>query len=223
MPGAVVSRIRIQHDGQHPSAMCRPDHEHGALNTRTRISEHDAIAVADLTNFLGANVMTRELLNGRLRYQQDGDQHSATVRQHARNARAGAFRSWRPLPVVVRSTVRAGPRRSRRQLPRALRLVDLTPHPTRLDARGAEIEAMAPMARIANQIRHDRGRRRPLSRASGVPFDAQQDAAHPLLLLDEGGSLAYCHKRPTIPRSSRSPRPTSVGTAPSSRKHPSET
>lgn len=40
---------------------------------------------------------------------------------------------------------------------------------------------------------------------------------------DEGGSLAYCHKRPTIPTSSRSPRPTSVGTAPSSRKHPSET
>ena len=28
---------------------------------------------------------------------------------------------------------------------------------------------MAPMARIANQIRHDRSRRRPLSRASGVP------------------------------------------------------
>jgi hypothetical protein len=46
--------------------MCRPDHEHGALNTRTRITQHDAIAVADLTNFLGADVMTRELLNGRL-------------------------------------------------------------------------------------------------------------------------------------------------------------
>ena len=79
MPRAVVDGVGVEHSGQHSPAVCRADHEHGTLDARPRVADHDAIAVADLADLLGSDVMVGELLNRPLRDQQDRDQHRVKV------------------------------------------------------------------------------------------------------------------------------------------------
>ena len=79
MPRAVVDGVGVEHNGQHSPAVCRPDHEHGTRDARSRVADHDASAVADLAHLLGSDVMVGELLNRRLRDQQDRDQHRVKV------------------------------------------------------------------------------------------------------------------------------------------------
>lgn len=79
MPRALVERVRVQDDRENPSAVGWPDHQHRSVNSRTRIADHDAIAIADLPDLFSADVVSSELLDGPLRDQQDGDQHHATV------------------------------------------------------------------------------------------------------------------------------------------------
>jgi integrase len=79
MPRAVVEGVGIEHDGQHSPAVGRADHEYGTPDAWPRVADHDAIAVADLADLLGSDVMVGELLNRRLGDQQDRDQHRVKV------------------------------------------------------------------------------------------------------------------------------------------------
>jgi hypothetical protein len=59
--------------------MSRADHQHRSLDARSRVANHDAIAVVDLADLFGSDPVIGELRDCCLREQQDGDQHRAKV------------------------------------------------------------------------------------------------------------------------------------------------
>jgi len=79
VPRVRVNRVRVEDDGEHAAAVRRSDHKNRALHTWARVADHYAVTVVDLPNFLGTDRVGSELVDRRLREEQDHDAHRGTV------------------------------------------------------------------------------------------------------------------------------------------------
>jgi len=77
VPRGWVERFRIEYDGEHSTAVCRADQQNRAFHAGTRVADRDSISIVDLPNLFGSYCVGGELVDRRLRDEQDGDEHAA--------------------------------------------------------------------------------------------------------------------------------------------------